>query len=149
MGKTTNTLLSAGDFALQGQLFIDSIRTLHLSCAEALDLPEATIESLKSLIVELERLLEGIKYIGELTPRTIDALVSFGERMSVRIVSANLNKLGVPAQSFDSWTLGMTTTSEFGNAEVLDASFGKIKKKISSFDGNIVPIVTGFIGKMN
>ena len=36
----------------------------------------------------------GIKYIGELTARTNDALVSFGERMAVRIVAANLNKLG-------------------------------------------------------
>ena len=28
MGKTTNTLLSAGDFALQGQIFVDSLRTM-------------------------------------------------------------------------------------------------------------------------
>ena len=60
----------------------------------------------------------GIKYIGELTPRTKDTLVSYGERLSVRIVAATLNKMGVPAQAFDSWTLGMLTSSEFGNAEV-------------------------------
>ena len=42
--------------------------------------------------------ITGIKYIGELTPRTKDALVSYGERMSVRIVAATLNKIGVPAQ---------------------------------------------------
>jgi len=60
----------------------------------------------------------GVKYIGELTPRTLDTLVSFGERLSVRIVAATLNKLGVPAQSFDAWTIGMRTSSEFGNAEV-------------------------------
>ncbi len=120
MGKTTNTLLSAGDFALQGQIFVDSLKTLHLSCAETLGLPSSTTDSISTLLGELERLLEGIKYIGELTPRTVDALVSFGERMAVRIVAANLNKLGIPAQSFDSWTLGMTTTSEFGNAEVDD-----------------------------
>jgi aspartate kinase len=61
---------------------------------------------------------EGVKYIGELSPRTQDALVSFGERMSVRIVAGTLNKLGVPAQAFDAWTVGMRTSSEFGNAEV-------------------------------
>ena len=88
----------------------------------------------------------GVKYIGELTPRTIDALVSFGERMSVRIVAANLNKLGVPAQYFDAWTLGMLTTSDFGNAEVRDDSYKNIKEKLTKFDGMIVPVITGFIG---
>lgn len=88
----------------------------------------------------------GVKYIGELTPRTVDALVSFGERMAVRIVSANLNKLGVPAQFFDAWNLGMLTTSEFGNAEIKEESYKRIKEKLSKFDGMIVPVVTGFIG---
>lgn len=118
MGKTTNTLLSSGDFALQGQIYVDSLRTMHLACAQALGLPASSAESINELLDELQRLLEGIKYIGELTPRTNDALVSFGERLSVRLVAANLNKLGIPAQFFDAWTLGMTTTSEFGNAEV-------------------------------
>ena len=31
MGKTTNSLLSAGDFALSGQIYVDSLRTLHVS----------------------------------------------------------------------------------------------------------------------
>lgn len=138
MGKTTNTLLSAGDFALTGQVFIDSIRTLHQNTVSSLELPQSTMDTLNVLLNELERLLEGvingclnvslinrnsyilgIKYIGELTPRTRDTLVSYGERMSVRIISAYLNKIGVPAQSFDSWTIGMKTTSDFGNAEVI------------------------------
>ena len=29
MGKTTNTLITAGDFALQGQIFVDSLRTMY------------------------------------------------------------------------------------------------------------------------
>lgn len=149
MGKTTNTLLSSGDFALQGQVFVESLRTMHVSCAKTLGLTDSTIELINQLINELERLLEGIKYIGELTPRTRDALVSFGERMSVRIMAANLNKLGVPAQFFDAWTLGMTTTSEFGNAEVKDESYAKIKERMSRFDGMIVPVITGFIGKQH
>ena len=95
MGKTTNTLLSAGDFALTGQIYVDSLRTLHLSVANTLALPNSTITQLNELLDDLERLLEGVKYIGELSPRTKDTLVSFGERMSVRIVSATLNKVCV------------------------------------------------------
>jgi aspartate kinase len=70
MGKTTNTLLSAGEFALQGSVNVDSLRTLHLSVANALGLSNNTIAAVEELLDELERLLEGVKYIGELTPRT-------------------------------------------------------------------------------
>jgi aspartate kinase len=69
MGKTTNTLLSAGDFALNGQIYVDSLRTLHMSVAKALRLSNATLDYLTALLDELERLLEGVKYIGELSPR--------------------------------------------------------------------------------
>lgn len=118
MGKTTNTLLSAGDFALQGQVMIDSLRTMHTTTMDALGLPESTHKEVLKLLTGLERLLEGITYIEELTPRTMDFLISFGERMSVHIIAATLNKMGVPAQPFNSWDLGMRTTSEFGSAEV-------------------------------
>jgi len=147
MGKTTNTLLSSGDFALQGNIFVDSLRTMHVNAASQLGLPETTTASLNELLTELERLLEGIKYIGELTPRTKDTLVSFGERMAVRIVAATLNKMGVPAQAFDAWTAGVRTSSEFGNAEISEASYSNIGKVLGKFDGNIVPVVTGFLGQ--
>lgn len=46
-------------------------------------------------LFELEQLLNGIAMMKELTPRTRDYLVSFGECMSTRIFSAYLNKIGV------------------------------------------------------
>jgi aspartate kinase len=147
MGKTTNTLLSAGEFALQGQIFVESLRTMHTTTAQQLGLGPNVQEQLNSLLGELERLLEGIKYIGELTPRTIDTLVSFGERMSVRMIAANLNNLGVPAQCFDAWILGMTTNSDYGNAEVKEESYALIKEKLNRLDSRIVPVITGFIGQ--
>ena len=146
MGKTTNSLLSAGDFALDGSVYIDSLRTLHTTTIRQLGLPESTLIDIENILTELQTLLEGIKCIGELTPRTKDFLVSFGERMSVRIVAANLNKLGVPSQGFDSWTIGMQTNSEFGNAEVLPKSYDKIKETLDKFDSMMVPVVTGFLG---
>lgn len=47
---------------------------------------------------ELELLLNGIAMMKELTKRTQDYLVSFGECMSTRIFAAYLNKLGVKAR---------------------------------------------------
>lgn len=47
---------------------------------------------------ELEQLLKGIAMMRELTKRTQDYLVSFGECMSTRIFAAYLNKTGVKAR---------------------------------------------------
>ena len=87
MGKTTNSLLSSGDFALKGDVYIDSLRTLHISTATSLGLKDTCIAGLNELLDDVEKLLNGVKYIGELSPRTKDTLVSFGERMSVRIMA--------------------------------------------------------------
>lgn len=47
---------------------------------------------------ELEQLLKGIAMMKELTPRTRDYLVSFGECMSTRIFAAYMNKIGAKAR---------------------------------------------------
>ena len=50
------------------------------------------------MLDELEQLLKGIAMMKELTLRTRDYLVSFGECMSTRIFAAYLNKIGVKAR---------------------------------------------------
>jgi aspartate kinase len=50
------------------------------------------------MLDELEQLLKGIAMMKEMTLRTRDYLVSFGECMSTRIFAAYLNKLGVKAR---------------------------------------------------
>lgn len=102
MGKTTNALLAAGDFAVNdGTLCMDSIRTNHLAACDELEVSDNTRAEVIELLDNLGRLLEGITYLRELTPRTKDLLVSFGERMSVRLVASCLNSMGVPAQVSD------------------------------------------------
>ena len=146
MGKTTNSLLSSGDSALNGEVYIESLRNLHLTTARTLSLEKETIEDIENILNDLEKLLNGVKMLGELSPRTKDALVSFGERMSVRIMAATLTKMGVNAQAFDAWNLGMRTTSEFGNAEIVESTYEHMKNNLAKYDWQIVPVVTGFIG---
>ena len=220
MGKTTNNLLNAGDFALQGRVSVDPLRTLHLATIEEFGLGEHVKEEVRkatptalvttvrrarthahrlgarrghaakppssphsrgirdkpmhparlqhtqmhthsppcllsaragaqieSLLNELENMLSGVKLLQELSPRSLDMLVSFGERMSSRIVAARLNQLGVPANAFDSWSVGLITTSEFGDATVLPSSEGKIRATFKDkIDPGTVAVVTGFIG---
>lgn len=56
------------------------------------------VATLPEHLEELEQLLKGIAMMKELTPRTQDYLVSFGECMSTRIFAAYLNKIGVKAR---------------------------------------------------
>ncbi len=118
MGKTTNSILSSADTALKGEVYIESLRNLHISTAKTLGLSIENFEEIEELLSNLQNVLNGVKMLGELSPRTKDTLVSFGERMSVRVLAGVLAKYGLPAQPFDSWNLGMRTTSDFGNAEI-------------------------------
>ena len=93
MGMTTNSLLSSGDGALNDEVYIDSLRNLHIKTAQALELSAETIEVIQGILQNLENLLNGVKMIGELSPRTKDKLVSYGERLSVRIMAATLAKV--------------------------------------------------------
>jgi len=103
MGKTTNSLLAADEMALEGRVDVEALRTLHLGTCDAFDLPRPTRDEIERLLNELEDMLNGVRLIQELSPRSLDHLVSYGERCSVRIMAARLNQIGVPAQTFDAW----------------------------------------------
>jgi len=146
MGKTTNSLLSAGNFALEGRVDIDAIRTLHMAAINEFNFPNHTRKEVTALLDECEDMLNGVRLLQELSPKSLDQLVSYGERCSVRIVAARLNQIGVPAQAFDAWDVGMLTDSNFGDAHVLDKSADSIKSIMDGrVDPNIVAVVTGFI----
>ncbi len=74
-----------------------------------------------------------------------DHFVSFGERLSAKIVAAKLDESGVHAHAYPAWEIGMITDERFGAAEPLATSYALIAKKIAATHG--VPVVTGFIGK--
>ena len=147
MGKTTNSLLSAGEFALEGRVNVDAIRTLHLNTIEEFNMPDNTRKEVTDLLQECEDMLNGVRLIQELSPKSLDQLVSYGERCSVRIMAARLNQIGVPAAAFDAWDVGIQTTSDFGDAKLLPTSEEQIRKAFDRVDPNVVAVVTGFIGQ--
>ncbi|TQD77947.1 hypothetical protein C1H46_036480 [Malus baccata] len=98
---------------------------------------------------ELEQLLKGIAMMKELTLRTRDYLVSFGECMSTRIFAAYLNSIGIKARQYDAFDIGFITTDDFTNADILEATYPSVAKRL--YDNWIsdpaIPVVTGFLGK--
>ena len=130
----------------EGRVCVDAIRTLHTATMDHFNMPNNTIKEVTALIDECEDMLNGVRLIQELSPKSLDQLVSYGERCSVRIVAARLNQIGVPAQAFDSWDVGILTNSNFGDAKLLPESEDAIRDAFDRIDPNVVAVVTGFIG---
>ena len=147
LGGMTEALARAGEEALDGRPGIEAIRDHHLSVAEDLGVDPVAFEP---LLARLEDLVKGISLIGELSERTSDHLLSFGERLSVRLIARYLRVRGIRARHFDGWEAGLVTDSGFGRAEVLPDSEGRITRALSELltgEAPEVPVVTGFIAK--
>lgn len=153
MGKTTNNLLLAGEKAVTCGVLnasnlteLKAVKQLHLNTVNELGIDGSTISV---LLDELEQLLKGVAMMKELTPRTRDYLVSFGECMSTRIFAEYLTKIGVKARQYDAFDIGFITTDDFTNADILEATFPAIAKRLHGdwMSDPAIPIVTGFLGK--
>ncbi len=147
MGDTTDFLLDAAEEAVKGNVDIKNISKLHYDTMEILEIKQ---DAVNELLTELNQLLTGISMLRELTKRTRDYLVSFGERLSVRIMATYLEKIGIPATFYDSWDIVIISDSNFMSAELLDEVWTNIPTHLNPYkDGltNSIPIVTGFIAK--
>ncbi len=147
MGDTTDHLLEAAELAVNGTVDIAKVEKLHIDTAKELGIE---VPAIQELLEELKTLLTGIKMLHELTKRTRDYLVSFGERMSVRMMAAYLSKIGTGAKFYDAWDIGMVSDSNYMSAELLDDVWENIPKALEPYKSgktNEIPIVTGFIAK--
>lgn len=150
MGDTTDHLLEAAENAFDGRVDISRIEKLHMDTAKDLALDEPSVATITELLQELKTLLTGISMLKELTRRTRDYLVSFGERLSVRMVAAYLSKEGTPARFCDGWDVGFTSDSNFMEAELLDSVWDDIPAAFADYKSGKkpeIPVVTGFIAK--
>ncbi|RMG94368.1 MAG: aspartate kinase [Deltaproteobacteria bacterium] len=112
--------------------------------ARELEVDEALIAP---LLADLEDLLRGIRLVGEVSPRSLDHVLSFGERMSVRVIADFLRRFGTDARAFDAWDLGFVTDDRFGRARPLPGFEGRVRRAVDALDPEVVPVVTGFVGK--
>ena len=149
MGDTTDHLLEAAERALKDAIIsMDKIEELHLKTIKELGLAAPAEEEIRPLLGELRNLLVGISLIKELTGRTRDYLVSFGERLSVRIAAAYFRTLGIQARALDSWDAGFLSDSNFTSAELLPDSWSLIPQALTPLvEGGVLPVVTGFIAR--
>ena len=156
MSKVTDTLLKAaaavGKNDREGALGLtDSLRTRHLSTAAEL----VTGDRLTSLQLNihhdfdaLDDLLRGISAVGELTPRTSDHVVSFGERLSSLIIAAAFAEQSIAgAQHIDARTV-ILTDGHYGKATPNERAIENAltAQVLPLLDLGKVPVLGGFIG---
>ncbi|MCX4246822.1 aspartate kinase [Paraliomyxa miuraensis] len=141
----TDALIDAARTAASGfepgEAVIERQRTVagELGCAPELLMP---------LYSDIRDLLRGIRLVGELSPRSLDHISSFGERMSVRCIADYFTRQGLAAQAFDAWDLGLHTDDNYGRARPVAEYAERMKAAFAEkVPPGVVPIVTGFVGK--
>jgi aspartate kinase len=155
MAKVTDQLLRAGEAASQGDrtgaLAITSrLRARHRDTAMALVKNQADCAELVSFIDQkfdsLDEVLRGLSAILELTPRISDLIVSYGERVSSRIVVSAFRELGIDSVHVDAREV-IITDSSFQKAIPQDELIEKraAEKLLPLATQGKVPVMGGFI----
>jgi aspartate kinase len=151
----TDTLDEAARRAMDGdeehvKRVLEDLRKLHLDLIQkSLKKDDAEAGKLVgAILTELERALYGIMYLGELTRRSLDHVLSFGETISCKLGAHLLTRLGTPAVGLTGKEAGITTDEEFGNARpLMNLTWMKVNTKVTPLlREHLVPVVGGFCG---
>lgn len=137
----TDLLARAADEAARGRGAGDAVRVRHRTLLRQLELPGDLLDrhlwELQAILGELAR-----------TPRadraSRDYVLSFGERMSARVVAAVLRQEGVPAAPLDAYDLGLTAERGPSAAPVTTPP-EEVRGALATVSG--VPVVTGFLAR--
>ena len=152
MSGVTNALLEAGQFASTGKspenVLIADIENRHFDVIKHF-IPvtgqSQVIAQIRTMINELRDVLKGIGLIKEISPKTSDLLVSFGERLSTALLTAILVQRGLPVLFVDARDL-IKTNSKFGKSDVNFPLTDTNIKSFFSLHTSEITFITGFIG---
>lgn len=144
MGKTTNRLLAAAQHAVNGQRAealaeLNALRDFHL-------LESGMERTVDEHFQELGELVRGLAVLGELTPRSIDAISSFGERLSSLIVARLFEKHGIQTAHADSRKLIVTDSRHTQAAPLFPQTYARLAECVPALARNRVVVMGGFIG---
>src|SRR3982074_870259 len=156
MSGVTNRLVAAAKNASSGEVgegaaLVAAVRNQHeaalLQLISGANERTVACAKMEKIFGEAQRLCEGTAMLKELTPRTLDALSSVGERLSAPLVAGALNEMGVRSEAVEATDLVVTDAHHGGAEPRMDLTREKTAARIAPLlrDG-IVPVITGFIG---
>lgn len=149
VGGITDLLLRAGTLAAKKDItykdLFQEIHQKHISYAKQLTDNNSKVSAdVLELMQHLEDLLKGIFLINELSPKTLDKLVAFGELTSSRIITAAFKHRGIPAILKDSRQLIITDNNHTKAGVLYEISNTNITTYFSKAEQNLT-ILGGFI----
>jgi aspartate kinase len=142
MAGVTDGLISLYNQAVRGKGNGQSLIARHLAAARELGLLRKAIQSELQALVET---LGEVRLKRTPSPRDRDLVLSFGERLSARLVAGCLSQWKIPAAPVMTYEAGLVTDGNFGSAEPLPETMGNLRKSLARVKG--VPVVTGFLGR--
>lgn len=158
MAGVTDALLDLGDQARQGHVedvrqAVDLLEKRHaeavqnvFSSTPAMAL-QPVMDEERALFASLRQTLAGVSMLHELTPRSRDLIVSFGERCSAPIMAAALRAAGLKSKSLMGGEAGIMTDDTFGSAlPRMDIARKTVPRALMPLlERGLTPVVTGFV----
>jgi aspartate kinase len=156
MSGVTDALITSLREAAAGNRWLylsasQKLRDRHIETANLL-IPAgsdraAVISEIETLMEQHAEMCSAVALLGEATPRIMDLVVSFGERLSSRVIAAALRGQGIRAQQYDAGQF-VITNDDFGSAVPLwDETEARIRERLlPALDQGVTPVITGFIG---
>lgn len=156
LAGVTDKLIEIAEQAKKGhekkiQAFTKEFAEKHLIAVSKAIMNKQVVKETENIVTniisELKKGLTGICYLGELTPKSRDYVLSFGERLSAPIVCGALKDLRFEAQFLTGKDAGIVTDSNFGKADpLMDFTTHRIKLTILPLlEGGVIPVVAGYI----
>ncbi|PWT97158.1 MAG: lysine-sensitive aspartokinase 3 [Terriglobia bacterium] len=154
MGKTTNKLLAIANAAIHGERHdylqqIHDLRDYHSREARRVVPLEHRVELDRTLdehFQELTELVKGLAVLGELTPRSIDAIGSYGERLSSYIVTLAFRHFGMQAVHLDSRRVIVTDKRHTQAVPNFPETYSRLAAVVPALAQEGVVVMGGFIG---
>lgn len=150
----TNRLLEIAGLAGRG-LADEAVSLLEEERQRHLDLAEALLNERRGKIraeidahfEQASNLVRGLSILRELTPRSLDAIASYGERLSTLIISAAMLERNIRAQLLDARSI-VITDDNFTRANPLLEEIEQRARAalLPALESGLVPVTQGYIG---
>ena len=149
--ENANRVAKEGDMEKVKE-FVNELKNRHETAAsEAIDdkhVLNAVKKEIEERVGEMEKALVGICLLGELTARSLDYIVSFGERLAAPILAGTLQSMGMDAVHLTGGDAGIITNANYGNAQLTSDAEEAIRGRIIPLlDDNKIPVVSGYMGE--
>ena len=155
LAGVTDRLVALGEAAARGENpslsgTVDEIRTRHVDLTgELVPSGERTgvIHAIDETCEKLHALVSAIAVLHEISPRSADAIVAFGETMSSQLVAAALTAAGLEARWIDAAGVLVTDDSHGRAQPMMEATAARIQAEVAPHvEAGTIVVVGGFVG---